>query len=155
MKRIGNLFNKICDLDNLRMADVIARRGKKHQYGVQLFDRNAEQNLQELRDMLLYKEYTTSPYKVFQVKDPKERDVYGLPYYPDRIVHHAVMNYLEPIFVASFTADSYSSIKGMGIHAFHRGLKKALHNVPETQYCLKIDIKKFYPSIDHAYTAER
>lgn len=132
------------------MADSIARTGKKDQYGVKLFDRNPEQNLLELRDMLLYKEYTTSPYSVFQIHDPKERDVYRLPYYPDRIVHHAVMNKLERYFTATFTADSYSCIKGRGIHGFDRNLKKALRDVPGTQYCLKIDIKKFYPSIDHA-----
>ena len=59
------------------------------------------------------------------------------------------MNVLEPIFVASFTADTYSCIKGKGIHAAVYALRRALKDVPGTQYCLKLDIRKFYPSIDN------
>ena len=149
MKREGNLFNDICSLDNLRTAESIARKGKEDQYGVYLFDRDPEGNLLELRDMLMYKEFTTSQYNVFKIYDPKERDVYGLPYYPDRIVHHAAMLKLESRFMSVFTADSYSSIKGKGIGGFDKAMKAALRDVPNTQYCLKIDIEKFYPNIDH------
>jgi len=59
------------------------------------------------------------------------------------------MNILDPIFVANFTADTYSCIKGKGIHACANAVKKSLKDVPGTTYCLKIDIKKFYPSINH------
>lgn len=149
MKRIGNLFQEVCSLENLRMAEAIARMGKKHQYGVKLFDQNPEANLLELRDMLLYKEFTTSPYSVMKIYDPKERDVSRLPYYPDRIVHHAIMLKLYDMFTACFTADTYSCIRGKGIGGFDRQMKKYLRDVPGTRYCLKIDIKKFYPNVDH------
>ena len=59
------------------------------------------------------------------------------------------MNILEPVFVAVFTADSYSCIKGRGIHKASFNLRKALRSKTETIYCLKLDIKKFYPNIDH------
>lgn len=150
MKRIGNLFNSICSLDNLRLAQLKARQGKQDQYGVKVFDRNPDANLADLSDMLFYKEFTTSAYKVFTVTDPKEREVYGLPFYPDRIVQHAIMNHLEKPFTDAFTADTYSSIKRRGIGRFDKNLKAALRNVPATQYCLQVDIRKFYPSIDHA-----
>lgn len=149
MKRKNNLFQSVCSLENLRLADAIARRGKKNQYGVKVFDLNPEGNLLELRDMLLYKEYTTSPYSVFKIHDPKERDVYRLPYYPDRIVHHAIMNILEKLFTAMFTADTYSCIKGRGIHGFDKAMKRSLKDAPGTQFCLKIDVSKFYQNIDH------
>jgi RNA-directed DNA polymerase len=74
---------------------------------------------------------------------------YRLPYFPDRITHHAVMNILEPIFMQLFTSDTYSCIKKRGIHAAALAVKKALRNEPATRYCLKLDIKKFYPNIDH------
>ncbi|MGN6293741.1 MAG: reverse transcriptase domain-containing protein [Chitinophagaceae bacterium] len=150
MKRLGNLYEKICSIENLQLADAKARKGKAGQYGVQHHDQNREDNIINLHHLLLNKEYTTSPYYIFKIYDPKERDVYRLPYYPDRIVHHAIMNALEPMFVSNFTADTYSCIKGKGIHAAVSSVKKALRDRPGTQYCLKLDIKKFYPNIDHS-----
>lgn len=150
MKRYGNLFEKICDIQNLYLADDIASKGKTKQYGVISHRTNQDMNLFNLQRSLLDKTFKTSEYQVFKVYEPKERDVYRLPYFPDRIVHHAIMNVLEPIFVKMFTTDSYSCIKGMGLHKASRRLKKALKNEPETRYCLKLDIKKFYPSVDHS-----
>jgi len=136
-------------MENLMLADAKARKGKSWQYGVRLHDRNREANLLTLNDKLINKQYTTSPYTIFKVYEPKEREVYRLPYFPDRITHHAIMNILEPIFVAAFTTDTYSCIKNRGIHAAANAVKKALRDTPATQYCLKLDVKKFYPSIDH------
>ena len=96
------------------------------------------------------KTFQTSDYDIFKIYKPKERDIYRLPYYPDRIVHHAVMNILEPVWVSIFTADTYSCIKGKGIHSAVRSLQKALNSDNEgTEYCLKLDIRKFYPTINH------
>lgn len=149
MKRRGNLYADIYDLDNLELAMRKARSGKEDQYGVQVYDKKPLSNLMVLHCMLRAKTYRTSGYKTFMIHDPKEREVFCLPFFPDRIAHHAVMNVLEKHFVAMFTADSYSCIKGRGIHGFDRKMKKALRDVPGTQYCLKIDVKKFYPSISH------
>lgn len=149
MKRIGCLFNNIADPANLRKADRIAQRGKSKQSGVIQHNKNADRNLQSIRESLLNKTYSTSAYTTFTITDPKERLIFKLPYYPDRIVHHAIMNVLEPVFMSVFTADSYSCIKGKGVHAAVRKLKKVLSDKENTKYCLKLDIKKFYPSIDH------
>lgn len=136
-------------MENLQLADKIARRGKAKQPGVIEHSKVAEANLLALQQMLQQKTYTTSQYIIFKVYEPKEREVYRLPFFPDRICHHAVMNILEPIFKATYTADTYSCIKGRGIHAAVRNVKRALKDVAGTPYCLKLDIKKFYPSVDH------
>lgn len=149
MKRIGNLYHKIVSIDNLTTADKKAQKGKSNNYGVQLHNKTKEANLSLLNRMLVNKTYKTSDYDIFTVFEPKERQVYRLPYFPDRIVHHAIMNVLEPIFVANFTSDTYSCIKGKGIHAAANAVKKSLKDIPGTTYCLKLDIKKFYPSINH------
>lgn len=149
MKRINHLYEKICSLENLQLADLKARKGKGWQYGVRVHDQNREANILVLREMLLNRTYKTSAYTVFKVYEPKERDVYRLPYYPDRITHHAVMNILEPLFVSVFTRDTYSCIKKRGIHAAAANLKKSLQDFSGTQYCLKLDITKYYPSINH------
>lgn len=150
MKRIGNLYDKICTFENLYEADEKARKGKMRTYGVKVHDKNRTENLLKLRDELLTGTFKTSPYSTFIIYEPKEREIFRLPYYPDRIVHHAVMNILEPIWVSTFTADTYSCIKERGIHAAAKKVRRILREDPEgTTYCLKIDVKKFYPSIDH------
>ena len=148
MKRTGNLFHAIISIENLQLADEKAQKGKRNQYGVKLHNKNKEVNLLNLHQMLKERSYKTSHYDIFKVYEPKEREVFRLPYFPDRIAHHAVMNILEPIFVASFTADTYSCIKGKGIHAAANAVKSALQDKSKTTYCLKMDIKKFYPNID-------
>lgn len=150
MKRVNNLYAKIYDMDNLLLADEKARKGKQNSYGVQLHDRNKDENLKTLQNKLKNLAYETSEYSVFTITTPKERLIYRLPFFPDRIMHHAIMNLLEPILVSVFTRDSYACIKGRGVHDGVRRLKKDLAmDIPGTKYCLKLDIKKFYPSIDH------
>jgi retron-type reverse transcriptase len=149
MKRIGNLYQKIISLENLRLADKKAQKGKSDQYGVKLHNLHKEANIQSLHQTLKDKIYKTSEYDIFKIYEPKEREVYRLPYFPDRIMHYAIMNVLEPIFVSTFTTDTYSCIKGKGIHALLRKLKQDLKDINGTTYCLKLDIKKFYPTIDH------
>jgi len=149
MKRESNLYSRICEFDNLYLADRIAQKGKSKQPDVKRHNLNADSNIFQLHNLLVNKEYKTSQYLTFPIHEPKERIIFRLPYYPDRIVHHAIMNVLEPIFTSMFTADSYSCIKGKGIHAMSRGIKRALKDKQNTQYYLKLDIKKFYPSVDH------
>lgn len=149
MKRLNSLYEQICAISNLELADEIASRGKAKKRGVINHLKNQDMNLLALQNMLLDKTYATSAYDVFKVYEPKERTVYRLPYFPDRIAHHAIMNILEPVWVSVFTADTYSCIKGRGIHNAQRNLQRALNDVSNTQYCLKLDIVKFYPSVDH------
>lgn len=149
MKRLNNLYVQICSPENLRLADFKASKGKRRQRGVRAHRRKQEENLQLLNQMLVNKTYRTSPYQTFKIYEPKERTIFRLPYFPDRITHHAVMNVLEPVFMGVFTADTYSCIKRKGIHAASRSLRRALCDEAGTQYCLKLDIKKFYPTVDH------
>src|SRR5690606_35903305 len=104
---------------------------------------------QALHRILLDKSFRTSSYTTFKIHEPKERTVFRLPYYPDRILHHAIMLHLKPLFNSWFTNDSYSCIEGKGVHKASDNLMKALKDVPNATYCLKLDISKFYPSVDH------
>lgn len=136
-------------MENLVLADNIARKGKVKKSSVVIHDRNRDANLEALHVALINKTYKTSAYTTFTIYEPKERLIFRLPYYPDRILHHAIMNILEPIFVLCLTADTFSCIKGRGIHAAVAAIKRALRDKSATTYCLKLDIKKFYPSVDH------
>lgn len=149
MKRIGNLYDRICSIDNLVLADGLAQRGKAKRWDVIRHNKSRMENLAKIQMILIERAFRTSKYHTFQIKDPKERTIFCLPYYPDRIVQHAVMNILEPVFKSVYTADTYSSIPGKGIHAAVRAVKRALKDVSGTTYCLKLDIRKFYPSVSH------
>lgn len=149
MKRIGNLFNRIISYENLVRAEKKARLGKTKRYGVKKFDRNPHENLVRLQKALIEDTYRTSEYCVYTIiadRGNKEREIYRLPYYPDRIIHHAITNVIEPYLVNRFTADTFNCLKGRGIHYGVKRLKRDLKADKEgTKYCLKLDIKKFFP----------
>jgi hypothetical protein len=146
MKRHGNLFSKLIDLENLRLAYRDARRGKTWQDTIKRFDRHAEENILEIQRSLREKTFTTSPYKTRIIYEPKKRLIYKLPFNPDRIVQHAFMNIVEPIWDRLFIHESHACRRGKGIHS---GSRKVMKFVRRNKYCLKIDISKFYPSVDH------
>lgn len=148
MKRIRNLYDSICGTENLYLAYLKARKGKAGSYGVVLFEKDLDNNMKQIQQELTTGVYRTSEYSIFTVHDPKERVVYRLPF-RDRVVHHAIMNILEPVWVKLFISQTYACIKERGIHAVLKQLKKDLGDIENTKYCLKMDIRKFYPSIDH------
>ena len=148
MKRKGNLYDIICSTENLYAAYLKAKQGKAKSYGIVLFDKNFESNMESIQAELISGCYRTSEYSVFKIYDPKERDVYRLPF-RDRVVHHAIMNVVGEIWISTFISHTYASIKGRGINGVLVHLKRDLKDVENTQYCLKMDVKKFYPSVDH------
>jgi hypothetical protein len=149
LKRIGKIYESICSVENLELADKKARKGKGNNYGIRRHDKKRAANILRIRNMLLYKKYISREYDIIKIFEPKERDVYRCSYYPHRIIDHAILNYLENVFTKMFTADTYSCVKGKGIHGAFYAVKRALRDVPGTQYCLKLDIRKFYPNVDH------
>ena len=150
MKRYGHLYEKIYNIDNIKLAHYNARKGKKHYSQVKAVDFNLEYHVQKLYRMLKNKTFRNSDYIIFKRNfGGKEREIFKLPYFPDRIIHHCIMQILEPIWKASLIRDTYSSIKGRGLHDGVRRIKKALKDVEGTKYCLKLDIKKYYPSVNH------
>ena len=146
MKRHGNLFDKIVDIENLKLATYNAKKGKRRKICVKEFEKNEEENILKLQKSLIRGEFKTSEYKTKQIYEPKERTIYILPFYPDRIVQHAIMNVLEPIWDGIMIDTSYACRKNKGQHA---GSKKCMDYVRKYDYCFKADIKKFYPSIKH------
>jgi RNA-directed DNA polymerase len=147
MKRRGDLFSTLVSIDNLRRAHQNARKGKTHYYAVKLVDADPDYYLRELQVELVSGTFATSPYTTKVIYEPKERTIYKLPYYPDRIVNHAVMQVMQPIWDRQFIHDLYSAIPGKGLHAGSYRLRQFLKDANRTRYCLKFDISKFYPSI--------
>lgn len=176
MKNTGDLFSKICDMDNLKKAHKNAKKGKGWYQEVKQVDRNLEKALLNLQNSLIEHTYKTSKYKIFYKKEgTKEREIYKLPYYPDRICQWAILQVIEPYLLKTMIADTYSAIPKRGIQPIindlrgytkvikkngevvgRRWINSILVSDPEnTKYCLKMDVRKYYPSILHDILKQR
>lgn len=91
MKRYNGLHDKLCTIENIEVADN-ARKNKNKKYGINKHDKNRQYENEDLVDKLFNLKYKTSKYSLYKIYEPKERIIYRLPYYPDRIAHHAIMN---------------------------------------------------------------
>jgi len=151
MKRINNIFEKIYEIENLKLAHQNAQKNKKNYSEVKKINKNEEIYLAKLQQMLIEKTFKNSEYKIFKKIDKgKEREIYKLPYFPDRILHHAILQILEPIWKKTLIKNTYQSIKGRGIHKAMKNVKKSIDELKENRiYCLKMDVQKYYPSIDN------
>lgn len=134
----------------LKKAHEKAQKGKKHYKEVKEMRGYEQYYLKELQDKLKNKTYQTSEYTIEKINDDgKERVIYKLPYFPDRIAQWAIMLVIEPMLKEKLILDTYSAIPNRGIHLGLERLHKAMDNRKATKYCLKLDIKKYYPSINH------
>lgn len=113
MKRYGNLYQKICSMDNLKEAHRNARKGKGWYAEVKEVDTHLEEYLTKLQEMLVNHTYHTSPYEKFIRKENgKEREIFKLPYFPDRICQWAILQVIEPYLLRNMTSTTYSAIPG-------------------------------------------
>jgi hypothetical protein len=146
VKRKGYLFEQIISIENLQLANKIAKK-KKSRQSIK-YQINLEQNLLKLQQSLRDENYTTSEYNNFTIYEPKQRIVSALKY-EDRIVHNAIINVIGTIFIKNFISQTFSCIKGRGILKGLNTLKHYLKDEKNTKYSLKLDVKKFYPNVSH------
>ena len=116
MKRYGNLFSTLCSFPHLLAAFHRARKGSGHNPEALRFLFELEPRLFRLQEELQAGTYSPSPYRYFRIRDPKARIISVAPF-RDRVVHHALVGVLEPIFDPTFIYDSYATRKGKGSHA--------------------------------------
>lgn len=107
MKRYSGLHDKLCTIENIEVADDNARKNKNKKYGINKHDKNRQYENEDLVDKLFNLKYKTSKYSLYKIYEPKERIIYRLPYYPDRIAHHAIMNVVKDIWTKSFIHNTY------------------------------------------------
>ena len=157
MKRYGNLYKEICSMENLRRAHQNAKKGKGWYQEVKMVDSDPEKYLKEIQEMLINHTYKTSDYERFiKCEHGKEREIFKLPYFPDRICQWAIIQVIEPYLLRQLIHTTYSALPGKGIHAALHDVQKAMKtDVPNCQYCLKLDVRHYYPSIDHAIMKDK
>jgi len=145
MKTYKNLYPQVCSWDNVYKAWRKARRGKRGREAAATFEFYLEDNLLQLHRELETQTYTPGPYYSFYIHDPKRRLISAAPF-RDRVVHHALCNVIEPLFERRFISDSYANRVGKGTH---RALDRCQAFARRYRYVLPIDVRQFFPSIDH------
>lgn len=145
MKTHKNLFPRIVAFENLLLAAGLAAKGKREQPNVLHFFNRLEENLWRLQEELASQTYQPGAYSTFHIYEPKPRMISAAPF-RDRVVHHALINIIGPLFERGFIFDSYANRIGKGTH---RAIRRYQHFLRLHKYVLKCDIKKYFPSIDH------
>lgn len=144
-KRYKRLYEQVYDFENLWLASRKARKGKRLKSEVIDFEYDLEKELFKIRDELSCGAYQFSPYRTFTVTEPALRLISAAPY-RDRVVHHAICNIIEPLLDKAMIYDSYACRMGKGMH---RALDRAQLFLRNNEWILKIDIKKYFFTINH------
>jgi len=147
LKRYGNLFDSTFTMENLYEAYLNARRGKRKKRACFEFETNLGANLTALYNEIHSDTYKLQPYHIFKVYEPKERMIHA-PAFRDIVVQHAIYKVIYPIFNNTFISTSFACRKGFGTHKASIYTQKALRRYSEDLYTLKLDVKKFFYSID-------
>ena len=146
MKRAANLFESIVDFDNLYLAFWKARKGKNAKAEVRRFRENINEEILSLRDDLVSEAMRVGDYHYFEVHDPKRRQICAASF-RERVLHHAIINVCGPYFEKFLIFDTYACIKNRGSH---KAVKRAQFFSRRNKFYLKLDIVKYFHSIDRA-----
>lgn len=145
MKRTGDLFKEILELDNLLAAFHAAAKGKADRGEVIEFRSRLHERLCDIRERLANGTFEFGDYREFEIRDPKQRTIQAAPF-EQRVVHHAMVRIAGPMLERSLIYHCYACRKGKGQHAAALAAQSFSRKAP---FYLKMDIDKFYDSIPH------
>jgi len=148
----NEIYLKIISLENLYFAYKKARKHKTKKEYVIEFEENLQENLIKLHEELEAKTYNPEPLKIFILRDPKTRKI-SKSAFRDRVVHHALIKVIEPIFDKSFIYDSCANRTGKGnlfaLKRFNLFKRKVTCNLRKEAFCFKADIKHYFQEVNH------
>lgn len=145
MKRVGNLFNELCSFESLLQAYRKAHKAAGGSKTSLAFAFHLETELLRLRSELLSGSWKPQPYHYFTIYEPKERQISAAAF-RDRIVHHALIQQIEPVFEPTFIYHSYATRKGKGVHAAREQAQQEVRKFP---FFLKLDVESYFANMDH------
>jgi len=144
-KSFNNLWSTITSWENLLAAYQKCRKRKRYKTPATNFDFSWETSLLQLQHELINGTYKPGEYRHFHITDPKPRKISAAPF-RDRIIHHALVGVLEPLFDRRFIFDSYACRRGKGTH---RAINRTQQYLRRYDWCLKTDVVRFFPNVDH------
>jgi len=149
-KILKNVYELIYAPETLLKAQYKAQQGKGERTEIKNFNSDILGKLQLLWEMLANETYVPGKYRTKTIYEPKERLISIAPFFPDRIVHHCIVEVLREHWKHILIDNTYACIEGRDVHKCMEDVHKALVKDPEgTKYCLKLDIRKYYDNVDH------
>jgi retron-type reverse transcriptase len=145
VKSYTKLFDQICAFENLYLASKKAETGKRFRHEVAIFNAQRAENLLEIQRLLRVGKYPFGNFRTIKIVQPKPRLISAAPY-RDRVVHHALINVIGPLFEHKFIRDSYANQIGKGTHA---ALDRCTYYARRFRYVWQLDMRKYFPSLDH------
>jgi hypothetical protein len=145
MRRTANLFDRIHEPENLRLAFHKAARGRRGQAVVQQFAANVDRHIAAMSAAIREGTFPVGRFHQFLIRDPKER-VITAPCFEERVLHHAIMNVCEPVMDRWLIDDTFACRSGKGREA---AVHRAQHFSRNAAWCLKLDVRKYFDSISH------
>lgn len=149
-KTYGDLWTRITDIDNIYHAYLAARDKKREKPEVLAYDSHREENLITAHNELVWHMWKPRPFREFIVYEPKKRLIHA-PQFSDRVIHHALVRVIEPLFERKMISNSFACRKGLGTHKAVSTAQKYARAVSRSGrfWFLKGDIHHYFPSIDH------
>lgn len=151
MKRKGNLYPIVCDYDTILRAMQLASKGKRRRRDVRHVLQNKESFARRLQEILIQERFVPSDYQTERVVDGscnKQRDIFKPRFYPDQVVHWCIYLAIREWIYKGMYEFSCGSIPNRGIHYGKKYVQRWIReDRKNTKYYLKMDITKFYPSI--------
>lgn len=150
MKRATGLWPRVVAFDNLCAAARRAARGKRRVAGTARFLADLEPNALALQRALSSAEWRPGRAFTFEIHDPKRRTITAAPF-EDRVVHHALMDVLEPTLDRRMVYESFACRKGKGTHA---ALRHARRMVRRHGWFLALDVEHCFETLAHEVVLE-
>lgn len=151
-KRIGHLYETMADKDEIRAAIIDGTVGKRKRADVKVVLQDVDGYVEKAYEMIVNRAYVPSTPRSKRIYDKscqKERIIQIVPFYPDGLMHQLCVRAMKKVLMRGMYRWSCASIPGRGNKCAADYVKRNLRNNPKgTKYCLKMDIKSYYPSMD-------
>lgn len=152
MKRVNNLYKDISNFNNIIDMSYKVCKRVRNKKKVDKFESFYSEHIYHIYNRLKNKDFNIGNYHIFMINDPKCRIVMSQDI-EDKIINHLVSYYaLKKVFDSKFTNILCATREGYGTIYGIRQVKRYLikmKNKYSNFYILKIDIHKYFYSIDH------
>ena len=152
-KRIGHLFERVVDIDNLKEAIKNAAKHKMNRPSVQRVINDLDKYAGKLQEILIKESFRPHKYTIREINDgiKKKKRIIAVPrFFPDQCVHHAFVQVFKEIVMHGAYEYSCGCVPGKGTDGARKIIEHWIAKDPAgTSKVAQIDVKQCYPSIPH------
>ena len=149
LKSYNHLFEQLLSDELIEKAIYKASKGKKDRPRVKKYLEMPDL-VSFIKDYVLH--YKNAPHRPIQIYDgiTRKKRTIVVPTFPELVVQHMIVMVMEPIFMKGMYVHSYGSIPKRGSIKGKQTIEKWIRTDGENcNYCLKMDIKKYFDSVQH------